>query len=235
MLKQGQKYLLSFHTAINYGLPEEKLFVLESQKPLKVVTSGLLGSDLQEARYLFNHTVSTNYHSSNPLDDIKAIRKRITKEQDVVGLLTAVDVKNTVLETQKDDHLAVATFCTAGVSNGCTAGLPPAENFRNYQPGTINLVIVIDGNLTRGALVNGLLTATEAKVRTLYEYGLRFANGQLLTGTSTDTVTLLCTGQGEEIAYAGTATNVGYFIGSSVYNALWQGLQIYFENKTGKT
>lgn len=230
MLKQGQKYQLGFHTAISYGLPEEKLFVLESQKPLKVVTSALLGYDLPEARYVFNHTVLKNYHSSHPLDDLKAIRTRITKEQDVVGLLTAVDVQNTVVETQQDEHLAVATFCTAGVSNGCTAGLSPSENLRNYQPGTINLVIVIDGNLTRGALVNGLITATEAKVRTLYEYGLRFANGQLLTGTSTDTITLLCTGQGEEIAYAGTATKVGYFIGSSVYNALWRGLQIYLEN-----
>lgn len=231
MLDKGTKQNLGYSVSITYGLAEDDLLVLESEKPLKVLTSGLLGHSLKEARYVFNHTVLNNYDSSSPLNDLLKIRERLTPNNDAVGLLTAVDVRHTTVESMKSEHLAVTSLCTAGTSNGSSAGLLPSEIFANYKPGTINLIIVIDGNLTRGALVNGLITAVEAKVRTLYEYGLRFGKDRILTGTTTDTVTLLCTGRGEEIAYAGTGTETGYYIGCTVYAALWQGLKLYFQSK----
>lgn len=224
-----KKHSLGYSVPISYGLAGEKLLVLESGKSLKLLTSGLLGYSLDEARYVFNYTVAKNYNSPAPLEDLLKIRGRITQKNDAVGLLTAVDVKHTTVKSGRSETYKVTTLCTAGTSNGSTAGLTPGDIFANYQPGTINLIIVIDGNLTRGALVNGIITATEAKVRALYEYGLRFEKDRILTGTSTDTVTLLCTGYGEETAYAGTGTEVGYLIGSTVYDALQQGLEIYFK------
>lgn len=231
MLIKGITQSLGYSVPISYGLVLEDLLVLKSEKPLKVLTSALLGYDLKEARYVFNQTVSKNYDSLSPRDDLIRIRERITPDNDAVGLLTAVDVRHTTVESMKNHELAVTALCTAGISNGSTAGFAPPEIFANYNPGTINLIIVIDGNLTCGALVNGLITTVEAKVRTLYEYGLRFKRDLILTGTTTDTVTILCTGYGRKTVYAGTGTEVGYFIGSTVYSALWQGLRKYFETK----
>lgn len=228
MLEIGQRQSLGFSVAITYGLAEQNLLVLESPEPLEVVTSGLLGGNLQKARYVFNQTVPKTYHADSPLNDLMLTRARITPEDEAVGLLTAVDVRHTTVKIMGREGLKAAVLCTAGISNGSSAGLPLAEISANYRPGTINLIIAIEGNLARGALVNGVITATEAKVRALYEYGLRFPGNRLMTGTTTDTVTILCTGKGAEIPYAGTGTELGYYIGGSVYAAVWQGLELYF-------
>ncbi|MDS1029372.1 hypothetical protein RDV78_02500 [Bacillota bacterium LX-D] len=42
---------------------------------------------------------------------------------------------------------------------------------------------------------------------------------------------IACTGQGRENMYAGTATDLGYLIGNTVYNSLTSGIETYLETK----
>lgn len=80
--------------------------------------------------------------------------------------------------------------------------------------------MLIDGKMTRAAMVNAVITATEAKVALLTERNMRTAEGFHATGTSTDSIVIACTNRGEPIPYVGPATRVGFLIGKCVRESL---------------
>jgi adenosylcobinamide amidohydrolase len=88
------------------------------------------------------------------------------------------------------------------------------------RPGTINVVLLVDGALTPAAMVNAVITATEAKTMTLRAWDVKTPEGDAASGTSTDTVVVACTGRGEELCYAGPATPVGWLAARSVRAAM---------------
>ncbi|MGO8684941.1 MAG: adenosylcobinamide amidohydrolase [Thermoleophilia bacterium] len=94
--------------------------------------------------------------------------------------------------------------------------LPPAS------PGTINAILLIDAALTPAALVNAVITASEAKTLMLGEWNVRTANGLPASGTSTDSVVVACTGRGEEQRYAGPATTVGWLVARTMRQTITQ-------------
>lgn len=145
-----------------------------------------------------------------------------------------------------DFPLEVIALATAGVGNpGCAgsrspdlttpagAGITPDEDVRRLEPaqptkaGTINIILLVAGNLTRGAMVNAVMTATEAKARALFDLKVRCPDGQLATGTTSDAIVIACTGRGAPHHYAGTATHLGAMIGRTVYASVRQGVVGY--------
>lgn len=130
-------------------------------------------------------------------------------------------------QTQADTEthtLHVCAWVTVGLGNKARAGaeLPAASLY----PGTINTIIVIDGQLTDAAMVNAVITATEAKAAALQSLGV-VVDGQPATGTSTDAVLIATTCLGHLYSYAGTATALGYMIGRTVYEAIMASGQTY--------
>ncbi|NDJ63131.1 MAG: adenosylcobinamide amidohydrolase, partial [Chloroflexi bacterium] len=115
--------------------------------------------------------------------------------------------------TLRVGELTVCAVMTAGVSNAVAAGLNEPQS---VQAGTINIVILVDGNLSPAAMVNAMMTITEAKTAELMNRGVQTSEGYPATGTSTDAVVLACTGRGKEHIYGGPATAVGYLIGRCV-------------------
>ena len=111
---------------------------------------------------------------------------------------------------------------TTQLSNPMAAGVSVPSIL---DVGTINLIVLVDGNLTRSAQVNAVLTATEAKTLALIDGGTRTREGGYATGTSTDSVVIASTGRGEPLRYAGTATELGWLIGrtvrESVAKSMW--------------
>lgn len=120
--------------------------------------------------------------------------------------------------------LHVCAWVTVGLGNKARAGaeLPSVSLY----PGTINTIIVIDGQLTDAAMVNAVITATEAKAAALQSLGVD-VDGQPATGTSTDAVLIATTCRGHLYSYAGTATALGYMIGRTVYEAIMASGQLY--------
>ncbi|MFZ7103928.1 MAG: adenosylcobinamide amidohydrolase [Peptococcaceae bacterium] len=214
-----------FFPGIKSRLINEKLFLLSSPGPLRILTSALLGADLKFARHIFNYTVAHTYNKMNPREDLETIARRISRDNDVVGLMTAVYVKDIVLTVKSSPGLAAAAFSTVGLGNPGAAGYSAELIRQEYKPGTINSIVLIDGNLSMAALVNGVITATEAKTRALVEAGLKFRDGTNVTGTTTDTIAIACTIRGAEKMYAGTATDLGYLIGSTVYESIREGIR----------
>ncbi len=229
-------------TAFNAGVPvqgvkfylaEENTFLIASRRPLRVLSSAVLGGKRRRARFIFNHTVDKNYSSDDPAGDLARLAKKLDLGEQVLGLMTAVDVRHTVMSVGARAGLAVVALGTVGVGNACSAGrMSPAQHDAN-APGTINLVVLIEGNLSEAAMVNAVITATEAKTMALFQAGVRLGDGSMATGTTTDAVVIACTGRGESYHYAGAATAPGSLIGRTVYRSVTRGISDYFK-ATGK-
>jgi len=212
---------------IGFYLYHRTTFVVTSDRPLNVISSAVLGGNLRQARYIINHSVDKDYNGSDPGEDLRQVVLRLGLGSEVLGMMTAVSVKHTVISRERLKDLSVATLCTAGVGNPGAAGLPAGKAQGRHRPGTINLILLIDGNLTDASMVNAVITATEAKTRALFKAKVMLPDGEPATGTTTDAIVLACTGTGEPLSYAGTATDLGYLIGKTVYRAVSQGVKSY--------
>jgi iron complex transport system ATP-binding protein len=212
---------------ISCYLVDDRTFLITSVKWLKVLGSAALGGERRRARHIINHTVKKSYNCDHPDQDLARLAAKIGLFEGVMGLMTAVDVRHTVVRTGIRKDLAAAVFCTAGTGNACAAGIPVALGENAAAPGTINIVVLIDGNLTGAAMVNAVITATEAKTRAIFQAGIRLPDGSMATGTTTDAIVIACTGRGKSLPYAGAATELGYLVGHTVYRAVEQGLKDY--------
>jgi len=202
-------------------------FLITSDQWLDVMSSAVFDGGVKRARHIINHTVNKGYSSDHPDRDLARLAAEMGLHQGVIGLMTAVDVRRTVVRSESKKDLTVAAVCTAGTSNPSAAGIPVYLDDYVAFPGTINIVVLIEGNLTESAMVNAVITATEAKTRAICMCGITMPDGSMATGTTTDAVVIACTGRGEPLPYAGPATDLGCLIGHTVYQAVEQGLKDY--------
>jgi len=86
------------------------------------------------------------------------------------------------------------------------------------------MIVLVDGRLSPAAMVNAIITMTEAKTAVLTEREIHTPDGLSATGTSTDAVVLACTGRGAELSYGGPVTSVGYLIAKCIRECLGQAL-----------
>lgn len=212
---------------IGFYLFDKRTFLIASRHPLKVLSSAVLGGERRRARFIINHTVEKSYSSDTPAQDLARLAEKMNLGKDILGLMTAVDVRHTVMSFGTRQDLAVAAACTAGVGNACSAGSRSAVSESAHAPGTINIIVLIDGNLTGAAMVNAVITATEAKTRAMFQAGIRLPDGTMATGTTTDAIVIACTGRGNPLPYAGPATDLGFLVGRTVYRAVAQGVSDY--------
>lgn len=173
--------------------------VLRSQSPLQTLASAVVGGGVEQTRCLINRHVDKHYHHADPASDLRNFAQRQGIAEPFVGLMTAVDLQKARAVTLREGELIVSALITAGVkSNPTAAGLSyPAM----LKPGTINLILLL-------------------------ARGLRTPEGFPATGTSTDSIVIACTGQGDLLPYAGPATQIGWLIGRSVRQGLTEALDI---------
>lgn len=191
----------------------EKVLHVMCETELRVVSSAVVGGELRATRHILNMHVHKGYRCEQPEDDLVACARTLGINENFVGMMTAAKLERARCVVEQSDALTVAALITLGLTNPMAAGVSVPSVL---AVGTINLIVLIDGNLTHSALVNAVMTATEAKTLALIEGGARTREGGYATGTSTDSVVVACTGRGERLRYAGTATEVGYLLGSAV-------------------
>jgi hypothetical protein len=94
--------------------------------------------------------------------------------------------------------------------------------------GTINTIIIMNKELTHGAMVRSLITASEAKVTALQELAVnsRYSSG-LATGTGTDQVGIASRLTGEiPLTSSGKHTKLGELIGLTVKKSVMKTLAL---------
>lgn len=194
---------------------------VRGQRPLRVLSSALVGGDLDASRHILNMHVENGYKAESPTRDLVAFARRLGIPGPFVGVMTAASTQEAAVVTERLDGVTVTAVVTVGLGSPIAAGRSPVAPWR---PSTINTIVLVDGVLERAAGVNAVITATEAKTVALAEAGIQTPEGLSATGTSTDAVVVAWTGRGPALAYLGPASPGGWLIGRTVRRAVARGL-----------
>lgn len=196
---------------------QANMLLLHSDRPLQILSSAMIGGGLIMAHTIVNAHVHKHYQHPDPVQDLESRVRDAGISGPFVGMMTAVFLDGVQSATRYQENITVATIVTAGVGNAIAAGSSPPASL---SPGTINLILLVDAKLSPGAMVNAIITATEAKSKVLRDMQIPAMNGEVATGTSTDAVVVACTGRGSSKHYAGPVTTVGWLISQVVGQAL---------------
>ncbi len=227
-------------------------YVLRLADPYSLLSSAPLGEGFLESRWVLSLEVTPDADISCPQEYLldRAEGFGVPPDEPFIGLLTAVRHWDLQLCVRSEGGVTVATLATAGVSNASSprqrdiplhpaaAPIPPpsadgtsAGTVVSVTPGTINLVTLIDADLSPGALVRASTMVTEAKTLALVEAGVITRNGSVATGTSTDVTVVGHSGQGVRFDYAGSPTLAGWLVAATAHEAVSRGIAAYIKRK----
>jgi adenosylcobinamide amidohydrolase len=174
------------------------MLVWRLPRPTRAIASGPFGGGLSTCHWVMNATVDKAYRRTDPEVHIAELARGLGLSGPGAGLLTAVHVGEAVSVADG----GVKVTATVGLGHPTWAAAPDNDlragpgtvNAGTINPGTINIVAFLPVFLSDAALVNAVITATEAKSQALWEYGVE------ATGTATDALFIGCGG-----SWAGTA------------------------------
>lgn len=185
---------------MKYWIEKDTLII---EGAFNAISSGLLGG-WKDVEHIFNHTVVKHFDRLDPVEYLRGVAERF-EMRSYFGLLTSVPMDKLSIVKSRE----VTAFVTAGVKN-------PNVKIKvgEARTGTINIILVVEADLSDGGMVNAVITATEAKSAALFELGHNF------TGTNTDAVVVARTG-GDYYEYAGPASELG----SRIWKAVKKGVK----------
>jgi len=219
MIETPREYHRPFE-GVEIWVDHEAVHVM-SVAPLVICSSAVVGGGIVSARHIINMHVPKGYSKSDPGDDLEAFARRLGITEPFVGLMTAAWTQNAKLAVAREGGIGVAVIATVGLSNPVAAGLSPAAS---CAPSTINTIVLLDAQPEPGALVNAVITATEAKSLALAEAGIKTEDGWRASGTSTDAVVIAATGRGRRLQFAGPVSEGGWLIARAVLRAIESGI-----------
>jgi adenosylcobinamide amidohydrolase len=178
-------------------------------RDVRAVSTAVVGGGIGECRWIVNVEVDDEYHR-DPVEHVTELAGEWNLTGPGSGLLTAAPVKQ--FTTGADTGAECVT--TVGLTHPTfAAGAAQAET---WQAGTINTVCWVPAGLADAALVNAVVTATEAKAQALFDAGVPG------TGTPSDAIVVCCPNQADE-PYAGPRSTWGQRLANAVYQATFTG------------
>ncbi|GHB01879.1 adenosylcobinamide amidohydrolase [Streptomyces tendae] len=186
----------------------------------RMVSSAVLGGGIAERAWVLNAQVAHGYRRTDPARHLAGLARAAGARGPGVGLMTAADVS---AHGRARDGGAEAV-ATAGVSvrgwaaapQECATGAASRE-CGAAPPGTVNIVVALPVALSDAALVNAVMTATEAKVQALLDAGLD------CSGTPTDAVCVAARAPRDGAAvhaFAGPRSEWGARLARAVHRAV---------------
>jgi adenosylcobinamide amidohydrolase len=194
-----------------------------------VLSSAVLGGGYMKADHIVNLKVAKNPAGRRsgfepPGKTIARYCDQIGLAGSVVGMMTGASMNSFRFATLRRKGVEVMCLVTAGVSNAGRAG-DPAE-WRQFEDprcntGTINIIILTNAHLTKGALVEAIVTVTEAKTVALHKAGITSrSTGAPASGTGTDAIAVVNGSGPVKIRYCGKHVLFGEMLASAVIEAL---------------
>jgi adenosylcobinamide amidohydrolase len=193
----------------------------------RAVSSAIVGGGLGPRAWWLDAQVDKEYFHPDPVAHAREIAAGLGLAPDAgVAMLTAADVSRW---TRADDE-GVTVAATVGLGLPVLAAVPPEVAAREAaEPaGTVNVLVVVPTPLSDAALVNAVVTATEAKAQALAEAGVG------ATGTSSDAVCVACPepAGAEPEPYGGPRSLWGARIARAVHAAVGQGTADWFSGQS---
>jgi iron complex transport system ATP-binding protein len=192
--------LFNFDDSYKIKQGEDYLHIQFNQ-PLRTISNTEVGAGIQ---WLKHFCQFQGPHS--------AIQQWMTKyslpHKQTAGIMTAVKLEEMVMVTKVIEDIHMMVIVTEGTGK------------------TFNTMLFIDAHFTDGALVDGYMSAVEAKVKAIHELRL---SKMIVNSSSSDTLLLGLTQQGTKIACAGSGTVIGKAIGQMVYGTIKESFSNYIE------
>lgn len=200
--------------------------VVAADRELAVVSSAFAGGGFTRARTIVNVHVPKNAPCADAEATVGSFAQRHRLPGPWVGMVTSAwtDAAQSAGETAAG--LSVLVLATVGLSNGSAAGW---SGRATPEAGTINTIVVVDGDPEPAAMVNLVMVVTEVKTALLLECGVKGADGYQATGTSTDAVVVAATGRGLRCRFGGPVSDVGWVAARAARRALGAGVRRWLE------
>ena len=210
----------------------DQYVALQMEKPLKVVSSAMHNPGFGYYASLVNRSVSYNYDERHPHEELKHfLEEEGFETSETVAMMTAVFARFATIRDFDYEGIRIVVMITAGLGNAVdiTRAFHRQEQ---YHAGTINTWVLINGKLSDEALFQAMISTTEAKVKALFDEGIVDpTTGTQATGTSTDSLLIASTEEGDYHQYAGPITMLGKVIGHGVYETMREAIQKYKKDK----
>ncbi|MFF4170746.1 adenosylcobinamide amidohydrolase [Streptomyces sp. NPDC001744] len=178
---------------------------------VRMVSSAVLGGGIGEREWVLNAQVPPGYDRLDPVAHLRELAAGAGLSGAGVGLMTAAPVADRCHAEDGGAHAVV----TAGIGVRGWAAAPGTGGVAVPRPGTINIIVSLPVPLTDAALVNAVITATEAKTQALVDLGAD------ASGTPTDAVCVAApsaAGSGAE-PFAGPRSLWGARLARAVHRA----------------
>jgi len=185
------------------------VLVWRSAAPFRCASSGALGGGLGDRSWVLNAEVTLDYERPDPEAHLVEIAAGLALPP---GAGTALMTAAPVLDVEVASDGGARCAATVGVTRPTWAS-GPDDTWNPWLPGTINLVIAVPAALSDAALVNAVVTATEAKTQALLDAGVPG------TGTASDAVVVCCPPGGTE-PYGGPRSTWGARLARAVHAAV---------------
>lgn len=216
---------------------ETKVLIIELNGAARILsTSHLNGGYRDDIRYLFNFCEvfdspddRCEMRAATNEGHLVSIAEELGLNPEVTtGLSTAAHMRHARPHSEYYRDFSVTAIATAGIDvNGSRVGDPACWHEKDgvpmlEKPGTINIFLLIDADLTEGAMARALVTCSEAKVAALQEVQAPslYSNG-LATGSGTDGTIVVCNSASPtRLTSAGHHSKLGEYIGRVVRNAM---------------
>lgn len=154
-----------------------------------------------------------------------SILKAMEKNKETASfLMTGADMDNLSVNEKTYKDMRVTALVTAGVMSNAMRMSKDLGMF--YEPGTINIIILTNMQLSTRAMTRAIISATEAKTAALEDLDIRSSYTPKMnaaTGTGTDNV-LVVQGEGLPIKATGGHTKMGELIAKAVYTGVNQAI-----------
>lgn len=183
------------------------VLIVALETPILAISSAPLGGGLGLRNWVINATVHKSYSRMDPQTHLAELAAANGCVGAGVGFLTAVDVTERKIAAEA----GVDALVTVGLGVPTWASAPDETPL--VTPGTINSVVRVPVRLSDAALVNAVITATEAKTQALFDAGVP------ATGTASDAVCVLCRPDGDVEPFGGPRSTWGARIARAVYQA----------------
>jgi len=181
-----------------------------------VLSSACYHGGFLRAKTIMNCTVATDFDGDAGAFFDSFVPALGLDRAKTVGMMTAVAMEHAQI-VEKDDVTAIIT-----------AGISSAQARSNS---TVNLMLLLNRNLSPAAMANVLIVATEAKVAAFHDLDIRAPDGELMTGDATDAVVVACYGRATEPEelFAGKAT----VLGQTIYEVVRAGVKDALSSHNG--
>ena len=177
--------------------------------PRLVIASASVGGGIGERQWVLNAQVPEDYARHDLEDHVASIAATHGLVGPGVGMLTAASLD----APGCGEDGGVMGWATVGITKPTWAA-DTDDAISAWAAGTINVVVQLPVRLSDDALVNAVVTATEAKTQALLERGVPG------TGTASDAVCIVCPLDGPTERFAGPRSVWGARLARATHAAI---------------